>query len=585
MVLNGQLQDRLEHTVQQMHALHAQNTALQQLVWDLEQLVDIRGVTSPLLERTAQGEFDPLEMEQYNELHTVSRRLLEAVADAREMGQGLDTSLVTLDGLLTDQRRVQQDNEKTIMRLRMVPIKTVAQRLQRGVRQACRLTGKEAELALGGAETLMDSHVLTSMIDPLLHLLRNAVDHGIEGPDERELLGKPRVGTIALDFVREGNTIVVRCQDDGSGLHYAAIHQTAIERGLIDANQPLSEEELSRLILHPGFSTQTHTTQVSGRGIGMDIVYSRVQELKGSLRLQSEAKQGCLVELRLPVSLLSTHGLLVRAGRQVLAISSLGVEQILYPGAGVLMQVGHTTMYQIGEDIYATTTLEALLNLAPEQGREPEAPRPALLVREDTGRSRVVFVPEMVGSLTLVVQNLGRYVPTIKGIIGATILGDGSVTPVLDLPDLLRRPAPARAEIAMPGQATRAVASTAPRALVVDDSLSARRALAEFVRDLGFEVQTAGDGLEAVALLEHTIPDILLIDLEMPRMNGLELTAHVRSRSATMHLPVLMITSRSTDKHRRSAMQAGVNVYLVKPFAEDELLRHIQRLTVQRRVA
>jgi chemotaxis protein histidine kinase CheA/ActR/RegA family two-component response regulator len=585
MVLNGQLQDRLKHTVQQMRALQAQNTALQQLVWDLEQLVDVRGVTSPLLQHTAQGGFDPLEMEQYNELHTVSRRLLEAVADAREMGQEMDAGLGTLDGLLTDQRRVQQDNEKTIMRLRMVPIKTVAQRLQRGVRQACRLTGKEAELVLGGTETLMDSNVLTSMIDPLLHLLRNAVDHGIERPDERERLGKPRVGIVALDFVREGNTIVVRCHDDGAGLHYDAIRQTAIERGLIEAHQLLSEEELSRLILQPGFSTQAHTTQVSGRGIGMDIVYSRVQELKGSLHLTSEANKSCVVELRLPVSLLSTHGLLVRASKQVLAISSLGVEQILYPGAGTLMQVGHTTMYQIGEDIYTTTTLEALLNLAPEQSREPEAPRPALLVREDTGRSRVVFVQEIMGGLTLVVKNLGRYVPTIKGIIGATILGDGSVTSVLDLPDLLRRPAPTRAEIVVHEHATRAVTSTAPRALVVDDSLSARRALAEFVRDLGFEVQTAGDGLEAVALLEHTVPDILLIDLEMPRMNGLELTAHVRSRGATMHLPVLMVTSRSTEKHRSSALQAGVNVYLVKPFAEDELAMHIQRLTAQRSAA
>src|SRR5215510_1365091 len=580
-VLNGQLQERLKRTVQQMRALHAQNSTLQQLVWDLEQLVDVRGVTSPLLQRSAQGEFDPLEMEQYNELHTVSRRLLEAVADAREMGQEMDTGLVALDGLLTDQRRMQQDNEKTIMRLRMVPIKTIAQRLQRGVRQTCRLTGKEAELVLSGEETLMDSNVLHSMIDPLMHLLRNAVDHGIERPEDRELLGKPRVGTIALDFVREGTTIVVRCHDDGSGLHYAAIRQTAIERGLIDANQLLSEEELSRLILQPGFSTHAQTTQVSGRGIGMDAVYSRVQELKGSLHITSEANKGCLVELRLPVSLMSIHGLLVRVSKQVFAISSLGVEQILYPGAGILMQVGHTAMYQVGEDIYATTTLEALLNLAPEQSREPEVPRPALLVRQDTGRSRIVFVPEIMGSLTLVVKNLGRYVPMIKGIIGATILGDGSVTPVLDLPDLLRRPARARAGLVVHEQAASAVTSTAPMALVVDDSLSARRALAEFVRDLGFEVQTAGDGLEAVALLERTVPDILLIDLEMPRMNGLELTAHVRSHSATMHLPVLMVTSRSTEKHRRSAMQAGVSVYLVKPFAEDELAIHIQRLTAQ----
>jgi chemosensory pili system protein ChpA (sensor histidine kinase/response regulator) len=196
-----------------------------------------------------------------------------------------------------------------------------------------------------------------------------------------------------------------------------------------------------------------------------------------------------------------------------------------------------------------------------------------------------VFVQEVLGSLALVVKNMGGYVPPIKGIIGATILGDGSVTPVLDVPDLLRRPAQTRTGTVVPKHTAPAAESLVRRALVVDDSLSARRALAEFVRDLGFEVQTAGDGLEAVAVLERTVPDILLVDLEMPRMNGLELTAHVRSRHATMHLPVLMVTSRSTDKHRRNALQAGVNVYMVKPFDEDVLATHIQQLTAQRRVA
>jgi chemosensory pili system protein ChpA (sensor histidine kinase/response regulator) len=187
--------------------------------------------------------------------------------------------------------------------------------------------------------------------------------------------------------------------------------------------------------------------------------------------------------------------------------------------------------------------------------------------------------------LALVVKNLGRYIPAIKGIVGATILGDGSVAPVLDLPDLLRNPARAYAGPVAREEAVSIVDMTAPVALVVDDSLSARRALADFVKDLGFEVRTAGDGLEAVAIIDHKVPDILLVDLEMPRMNGLELTSHVRSRDDTAHLPVIMITSRSTEKHRQSAAQAGVDAYLIKPFADDELASHIQQLTAQRGVA
>jgi chemosensory pili system protein ChpA (sensor histidine kinase/response regulator) len=585
MILNGQLYDRLERTVQQMRSVRAQNTVLQQLVLELEHLVNIRGITSPLLHRTMEGEFDPLEMEQYNELHTVSRRLFEAVTDTREMNQEVEFSLVTLNGLLTDQHKVQRENEETIMRTRMVPVNTIASRLQRSVRQACRLTGKEAALVLSGGETLIDSNVLGSMVDPLMHLLRNAVDHGIEWPEERELIGKPKTGNIALDFTREGNTIVMRCRDDGAGMDFANIRHTALERGLIRDNQLLSEEELGRLTLQPGFSTRSQTTQVSGRGIGMGAVYNRVQELKGSLHIQSEANQGCQIELRLPVTLMSTHGLLVRAGEEVLAVSDRGVEQILYPGMGKPGQMGSKSTYQIGEEVFEASTLAALLRLPPDRRHEQRISYPALLVREESDRRRVVFVQEVMDSLALVVKNLGRYIPAIKGIVGATILGDGSVAPVLDLPDLLRSPARGYAGPVAREEAVSTADMTAPVALVVDDSLSARRALADFVKDLGFEVRTAGDGLEAVAIIDHKVPDILLVDLEMPRMNGLELTSHVRSRDDAAHLPVIMITSRSTEKHRQSAAQAGVDAYLIKPFADDELASHIQQLTAHRGVA
>ncbi len=400
MILNGQLRDRLMRTTQQMGAMQAQNQNLLQLVFELEHLVDIRGLTSPLLHHVAEDEFDPLEMEQYNELHTVSRRLLEAVTDTRELTQEAVSSLATLGDTLTTQQKVQQESEETIMRTRMVPVKTIAPRLQRGIRQACRLTGKEAELVVGGAETLIDGNVLNSMVDPLMHMLRNAVDHGLESPEQREQIGKSREGTIHLDFVREGNSILIRCRDDGAGLNYDAIRETALAQGLIREQQVLSQDELGRLILHPNFSTRSETTQVSGRGIGMDAVYTRIQELKGSLHLSSVTNQGCQIELRLPVTLMSTHALLVRAGREVFAVSDRGISQILYPGAGEVGQVSNKMTYQLGREIFEAKTLWDTLHLRSPQLDEQLAHCPALLIREESGRGLAVLVEEVVDSQT-----------------------------------------------------------------------------------------------------------------------------------------------------------------------------------------
>jgi len=447
------------------------------------------------------------------------------------------------------------------------------------VRQTCRLVDKKAELVVRGAGTLMDSNVLNDMIDPLMHLLRNAVDHGIEPPGQRQHLGKPPVGQIELNFGREGNNIVIRCQDDGAGLDLAAIRRTATERGLIAADQSLTDEELARLILLPGFSTRGEATQTSGRGIGMDMVHSRLLDMKGSLRIHTQAGQGCLIELRLPVTLISTHALLVRLRDQMVALSDRGIEQILYSGVGAIQRLGKVTTYRMGDEVYELSALDALLNLPPDHRAQSRTAPSVLLVREETGALRAVLAQDIVDSRDLVVKNLGEYLPRLNGIVGATILGDGSVVPVLDLPELLRAPV-ARQSTRTAGRAA-APAAPAPHrpfVLAVDDSLSARRSLAQFAQDAGFEVRTARDGLEAIEIIKGKRPDLVLADLEMPRMNGLELTAHLRANQATRDVPVIMITSRSTEKHRREAETTGVNMYLTKPFMEDELLGHIHHL-------
>ena len=575
LILTAQLRERLGQAAAELAGLRERNELLGRLTQELEQLVDVQGIHAGR-GREAGGEFDALELEQYNALHTVTHRLVEAVADSREMGQGMEEQLGAFDGLLADQSRLQKETEELVMETRMVPVQNLVPRLQRAVRQTCRLTGRDAVLEVSGADTLIDSQVLDQLADPLLHLLRNAVDHGIEPPDRRAAAGKPERGRIRLAFRREGDHMVVCCEDDGAGLDREAILERARARGLVGAEETPADEALHALVLVPGFSTREEVSQVSGRGVGMDVVNTRVREMKGTLRLHSEPGRGCRVEMRLPLTLISVHALLVAAGAGRVALSSRGVERIVYGGDGRWEAGADGAQYCLGDECHAAFELEALLGLpAPATDAEP---RPVLLVRDHGGLLRAVRVARVLASQDLVVKQMGPYMPRVPGLDGATILGDGTVAPVLDLPAVL---AAARSD-GLPAVAPAAAEAAAPpRALVVDDSLSARRSLAQFVADLGYEVHTARDGLEAIELLDRVQPELLLVDLEMPRMNGLELTAHVRADDTHRHLPVIMITSRSTDKHRRQAERAGVDRYLTKPFSEDELLGHIAALAAR----
>lgn len=585
LISNSQIQDRLRQTVKQAEAMQQQQQLVGQLVAELENLVDIRGIAAPQQKARVKDDFDPLEFDHFSELHTVTRRLIEASSDSQQIMNSVNEQFTTLSDLLEVQQRLQMANQHAVIRTRLVPVSSVVSRLQRSVRQTCRLLDKQVELDITGGSTSIDSNVLSDLMDPLMHILRNAVDHGIDEPSVRVASGKSPIGRIELSFAREGNTIVVRCKDDGVGLDYAAIRRIAESKGMITPERNPSPEELARLILVNGFSTRDETTQVSGRGIGMDVVYNRVLQMKGTLALNSDRGLGLAVELRLPATLLSEHTLIVRHGEKLLAVSSRGVEDIHYVTLEQIEQMGVQSVYRNGNTLHSLVKLETLLDLPGDRREADRLGFPVLLTRMDNGALSAVLVQEVIDGREVVLKNFGRYVPKIQGAIGAAILGDGGVAPVIDLVELLRAPV----QHMLSQQSINQMRSTDQRnessdsrtALVVDDSITARRAAAKVLKDGGYTVRTALDGLEAVAILQNFIPDVMLVDMEMPRMNGLELTAHVRNAEHIKHVPVIMITSRSTEKHRQQGKSAGVDVYLTKPFSDEVLLDHVVRLTGQ----
>lgn len=580
LTLSGQLQEHIYQLTQQTRIEQEQNKLFQQLCFELEQITDIKGMVARDKNGKFDEVFDSLELDQYNELHTITHRLVEVATDAKELTHGIEDGLNQLDALLIDQLHLQKETQEVVMRTRMVSVQNIVPRLQRVVRQTCRYTGKQAMLEVTGTDTMIDSDVLDDLIDPLMHVIRNAIDHGIELPELRFEKGKEAKGHIKLQFSRQGDHINVECSDDGVGLDYEAIKSCAVDKGMIDFEDNMADEELARFVWLPGFTTKEKTTQISGRGIGMDAVYSQIMALKGSLNIRSIKEVGTTVEMQLPLTLISIHALMVSAYTQQLALSSRGIEQILPPGDGYIEDDKNISRFHLGDEIYEVKDLESLLHLPINRENQE---RTILLVRGETGEINAVALDKVLASRDVVVKQLGPFLPKIEGIEGATILGDGSVAPVIDLPSLLRSVTTDTISPWIEQLQETGARSDAPYALIVDDSLSARRSLAEYVKDLGYEIITAKDGLEAIEVIESRCPDIMLVDFEMPRMNGVELTAHVRADEKTRDIPIIMITSRATEKHQTMATSAGVNVYLTKPFSEDALMEHIHELYQQPR--
>jgi len=517
-------------------------------------------------------DFDPLEFDRFTRMQQLSRGLSESLNDLVTIQSGLHNFVGDIESALSQQGRLNTELQEGLMRSRMVSFATQAPRLRHIVRQTARELGKHVEFDIRGAHVQIDRKVLERMMGPLEHMIRNAVDHGIEPRADRLSAGKSADGHITMTLEQEANEVVIRFSDDGRGLNLSRIAERARAMGLVHPDTDLSDGEMAQLIMQPGFSTAEQITQVSGRGVGMDVVHNEVKQLGGSIAIESRSGAGTTFTVRLPLTLSIMQALVVRSGEQSFAIPVASIIRILKVPAEQIREDadGHSVFVQ-GEETYPYMHLAQRLGL-PGGAREGKAA--ILLVRAGT-HAAALEVDDIHQRQEIVVKTLGPQLAELSGMGGATILGDGSVVLILDVSELW---VTKEVTTIIEPEARARESQRVPVVMVVDDSLTVRKVTERLLRKHDMEVVLAKDGMEALERLREGRPDVMLVDIEMPRMDGFELTSRVRGDSETRDIPIIIITSRAGAKHRLKAMELGANVYLTKPYQEDELLANIERL-------
>lgn len=528
--------------------------------------------------------FDPLEMDRFSRMQELTRFMAESVNDLVTLQLSLQRNLDETEAALLQQMRLNRDLQQGLMGVRLVPLTNLADRFYRVVRQTAKELGKRANLELRGVRVELDRSVLEKITAPFEHLLRNSIAHGIEAPSERTRLGKPEIGEIGIDATQVGNEVVLTVSDDGQGLNYGRIREKAIEQGLLAPHGNANDATLAQFIFMPGFSTAREVTQIAGRGVGMDVVKSEISALGGRIEIASVPGKGTTFTITLPLTLAVTQAVLLRAGSTTYAVPSVMVEQVQEYKANGYADILARGEVRFKENIYP---LRSLLPLLGELDTPtPSRQIPVLLLRSGAQRA-AVRVDEVLGNREIVVKTIGPQLARIPGIAGATVLGSGQVVLILNPVQLLHRtvaittaaPGPLPAIAKSSGDLVVSQASGLPLVMVVDDSLTVRKITSRMLAREGFEVVTAKDGVDALQQLQDTRPDVILSDIEMPRMDGFELLRNIRADEGLRRIPIIMITSRTADKHRAHAIELGVNEYLGKPYQEDELLALIRQYT------
>ncbi|MFZ7814414.1 Hpt domain-containing protein [Acinetobacter lwoffii] len=538
-------------------------------------------------ENSRYADFDPLEMDQYSSLNQLSKSLAESASDLVDFKSTLADKVRETEGLLLQQSRIQAEIQESLMRTRLVPFDRMLPRLQRIVRQTSTTLNRPAELIVQNTEGELDRNILERLVTPFEHMLRNAIDHGLEDTADRIALNKPEVGSIVLNISRQGTDVIVSFSDDGKGIDAEKIREKALSLDLIKADQVIDQEEILQFIFHPGFSTAKAVTQISGRGVGLDVVQSEIKSLGGHVSVSSQLGQGTVFTIRVPTTVAVSDALMVKVGDQQYAISLAQIDRIV--------RIAPTTLesyFNSKDDYFKIDGANYKLRYLSEFVGNQPIPRlnnvghslPVLLIKGNSGQTIALLVDQLVGSRAqIVVKPIGQQFANVGVVAGATILGDGQVCLILDGQNVARQIQATQRVKQLNDQRDGSRNANARRlVMIVDDSVTVRKVTSRLLERQGYDIVTAKDGVDAIEQLENVRPDLMLLDIEMPRMDGFEVTNLVRHHDIHRDLPIIMITSRTGEKHRERAFSLGVTHYMGKPFQEAELLANIQQLIAEK---
>jgi len=542
------------------------------------------------------SEFSELEMDRYDDVNILSRSMTEISADVNEVLSQLNGFIGRVEGDIDEFTKLAHHLQDEITAARMVPIGTLYSRLSRAVRDAANSTGKLVELDLSGSETELDNNIIQQISDPLVHLVRNSVAHGIELPDGRELAGKPETGRVTLRAYHRGNHIYIEVEDDGRGIDYERVKQAAVDRGIVSQQtaDKLTERELREMLFHPGFSTAASKTELAGRGVGLDVVRSNLNQLNGEIEIQSTAGVGTKFILRVPLTLIISPALFVRCGTTHFALPLPVVEEIRRLRADEIEDIGGKLITKVRDVVTEVIRLDGYLGLPP---LEPINGYFHMVVANVDNRQIGLVVEEVLGKDEIVIKSLGEYLRRVKLFPGTTIAPDGSLILLLDLNRMVATEPNERRTISSSASAARIFApgsaavakGTIPAdaidriqhervVIVADGSISVRKFVGRMLEKAGYRVMLASDGLEAAELVAQHGCHLVITDLEMPRMTGYELMAQLRQSPSTRRIPVMVVTSRAGAKHRDRAIKEGAVAFLTKPVQEDQLTEAVEQL-------
>jgi len=541
-------------------------------------------------------EFSELEMDRYDDFNILSRSMTEISADVNEVLSQLEAFVGRVEGDIDEFSKLAHHLQDEITAARMVPIGTLYSLLSRAVRDAAKSSQKQVELDFSGSETELDNNIIQQISDPLVHLVRNSVAHGIELPANRIAVGKPAQGRVMLRAYHRGNHIYMEVEDDGRGIDYARVRQSAIACGLVSSQTAdrLTERDLREMLFHPGFSTASVKTELAGRGVGLDVVRSNLNTLNGEIEVQSVPGQGAKFILKVPLTLIISPALFVRCGSYHFALPLAVVEEIRRLRADEIEDVGGKLLTKVRDVVTEVVRIDSYLGLPPLESVNGYF---RMVVANAGSRQVGLVVEEVLGKDEIVIKNLGEYLRRVKLFPGTTIAPDGSLILLIDLNRMVatepneRRALQASASAARvfaPGSAAVARGTIPSDAIdridqervivIADDSISVRKFVGRMLEKNGYRVNLAADGLEAAELVAQQGCHLVITDLEMPRMTGYELMAQLRQSPTTKRIPVMVVTSRAGAKHRDRAMKEGASAFLTKPVQEDQLLAAVERL-------